>query len=593
MTRDVGSAPALLTRERLVWLIVCVVLTGIAGALAWSKFSGSQPNTQSMQLALSLPNKMTRVANVIVSPDGSRVAFVASNVERKWQLWVRALDGATPQPLEGTEDALAPFWSADSRSLGFFATGKLYKIDASGGRPQALCDVRSDRGGTWNRDNVILFSGPDGLYRISANGGTPVLATRKDAHEEAHRWPYFLPDGKHFLFLGDAATAENHHIRVGQLDSQESQILFGAITRVAYAAPGYLLYVNQGSLVAQRFDAGKLTVIGEPTTLAENIETVGDNHEFDFSVSDTGILAYQTSNPKRQLLWIDRSGTQVGVLGEPDSFAAIALSPDGKRALTSLYDPDGRPGDIWIMDVSKGHKSRLTFDPQSDGEAIWSPDGQRIVFTSNRGGNGHSNLFITSASGSGDDQKLLVADADDIPTSWSQDGQYILLTRWANGRGGTWLLRPNVDSEAKPLLLSAAFDQGAAVFSPNGRFVAYTSNESGRYEVYVQSFPAPGNKWPVSSGGGYLPLWRNDGRELFYLSYNAKVMAVDVKTDAAFESGRPKELFQTGIKVGPGLPYAVTPDGSRFLINSAFEDTTTPIVVVLNWTARLKPKVAE
>jgi serine/threonine protein kinase len=581
-----SSTSPVWTRERIVLSAVCLILLGIAAALAFSNFARPQTNTHAVQLALSTPKKMTRLGNVTVSPDGLRVAFVA--IDGKREIWVRSLDGTSAQPLAGTDDAVSPFWSPDSRYLGYFANGKLYKVDTAGGRPQSLCEVREDRGGAWNRDGVILFGGPDGLSRVSAQGGTPVLATKRDSNEEAHRWPYFLPDGRHFVFLADAGTSENHHIRLGSLDSEESQILFGAITRVAYAPPGYLLYVNQGALVAQPFDAEKLKVSGEPTTLAEGIATVGDNHEFDFSVSDTGVLAYQSSSSKTQLKWMDRSGKELGVVGEPDAFASIALSPDGKRALLSLLDADGRPSDIWQLDLSRGNRSRLTFDPQSDSEGVWSPDGHRIVFASNRGENGRSNLYITSDNASGNDQKLAVVDADEIPTSWSRDGQYILIMRWTNGRAGVWLLRPNIDSEAKPLLQSAAFDQGAGTFSPNGRFFAYMTNESGRYEVYVQSFPSSGNKWPVSSGGGALPLWREDGRELFYLTLDGRVMSVDVKTDGAFESGTPKQLFQTDIQPGPGLPYAVTPDGSRFLIKAPAEDTSTPLVVVLNWTARLK-----
>jgi eukaryotic-like serine/threonine-protein kinase len=576
----------LFTRERLIWAAICTLLLVVAAALAFSNLSRTQPNIHAVQLALSIPEKITRVANVTVSPDGLRVAFVSW--EGKREIWVRSLDGTSAQSLAGTDGAISPFWSPDSRFLGYFANGKLYKVDASGGRPQVLCDVREDRGGAWNRDGVILFAGSDGLYRVSAQGGTPTLATKIDTTEEAHRWPYFLPDGKHFVFLGDAGTAENHHIRLGSLDSQDSQILFGGITRIAYAPPGYLLYVSQGALVAQPFDSRKLRLSGEATTLAESIATVGDNHEFDFSVSENGVLAYQSSSRKSQLIWIDRSGKSLGVVGDPDTYAAIALSPDGKRALTSMFDADGRMSDIWLLDLSRSNKSRLTFDPNSDGEAVWSPDGQRIVFTSNRGDNGHSNLYITSANGSGNDQKLLVADADDIPTDWSYDGQYVLIMRWTKEHVGIWLFRPTIDSEAKPLLQSAAFDQGTGVFSPNGRYIAYTTNESGRFEVYVQSFPPSNNKWPVSSGGGVLPLWRRDGRELFYLTLDGKVMSVDVKT-GPFDSGTPKQLFQTDIQAGPGLPYAVTPDGSRFLIKAGTDKhNSAPLTVVLNWTAKLK-----
>jgi Tol biopolymer transport system component len=274
-------------------------------------------------------------------------------------------------------------------------------------------------------------------------------------------------------------------------------------------------------------------------------------------------------------------------LGEPDAFSSIQLSPDGKRALLSLLDADGRPSDLWQIDVARGNRSRLTFDPQSDSEGVWSPDGHRIVFASNRG-NGRSNLYLTSDNASGNDQPLDTVLADEIPTSWSRDGQNILIMRWSDGRAGIWVLRPGVDTEAKQLLHSTAFDQTAGTFSPNGRFFAYTTNESGTSEVYVQSFPLSANKWPVSSGGGALPLWREGGRELFYVTPDARVMSVEVKTDGAFESGTPKELFQTKLQHGSGIPYAVTPDGSRFLIETPAEETSTPVVVLLNWSARLK-----
>ena len=587
---DVRSLPPsrFFTRERLFWVAICAVLLVAVAALAFLNLSRTQPDTLATQLAISMPEKVTRVASVNISPDGSRVAFVSW--EGKREIWVRSLDSASAQPLAGTDGAFSPFWSADSRSLGYFAEGKLYRVDASGGRPQYLCEVRDNRGGAWNRDDVILFSGPEGLYRISANGGAPTLATEVDPKEEAHRWPSFLPDGRHFVFLADAGTSENHQIRLGSLDSKQSQILLGAISRVVYAPPGYLLYVHQGALVAQPFDSQKLKLSGNPTTLAESIEEVGDNHEFDFSVSNTGMLVYQFSSRKTELVWLDRSGKKVGTVGDPDTFGSIALSPDGKRALTSMYDADGRPSDIWIIDFSRPNRSRLTFDPYSDGEAVWSPDGNRIVFTSNRGDNGHTNLYITSTNSSGNDQQLLVADAEDIPTSWSKDGQYILIMRLTNGRASIWSFRPNIDKEAKPVLQSSAFDQGTPVFSPNGRFFAYTSNESGKYEVYVQSFPPSGNKWPISSGGGVLPKWPGNGQELFYLTLDGKVMAVDVKTESVFESGTPKQLFQTDIKQRSGLPYDVIPDGSRFLINATADKSNSPVVVVINWTSRLKQK---
>ena len=584
VTDSVGPARSW-SRERIIWLAACVVLLGIAAALAFSLFRRPEAKTHAVELAISVPQKLTRPANVTISPDGLHVAFVATDVKR--EIWLRSLDGSNAQPLTGTDDAGSPFWSPDSHYLGYFANGKLYKIDIGGGRPQQLCETAEMSGGTWNRDGVILFGGPQGLSRISAQGGTPVLITKVDATEEAHRWPYFLPDGRHFLFLGDAGSTENHHIRVGSLDSQQSQNLFSAITRVAYAPPGYLLYISQGALVAQPFDADKLRLSGDATVLAESIAVAGDNHEFDFSVSETGVLAYQTSSRKTQLTWLDRSGKSVGKIGEPDAIFSLSLAPDGKRALITLLDADGRPSDIWMVDLARGTRSRLTFDPLSDSEGIWSPNGQQIVFSSNRSGNGHTNLFMTSPNASGNDQKLELLDADEIPTSWSADGQSILTTRWVNGRANIWQRRPEA-GEGKPVLQSNAFDQVGGVFAPNGRFFAYMSNESGRYDAYVQTFPPSGPKWSISLGGGGFPIWRNDGREMFYFALDGTLMSVDVKMDGTFESGTPKQLFKTSVQPTSGMPYAVNADGTRFLMNAPAEESSAPLIVVLNWTARLK-----
>ena len=589
LTQGAITTPSRWTRERLIWLGVCLLLLAGMSALAVAHFSRSAPNSHAVRLALTTPGKTTFPAHVTVSPDGLHVAFTASNAEGKRELWVRSLDADQAQTLGGTEGALTPFWSPDSRSVGYFANGKLFKVEAARGHPQYLCDVREDGGGAWSREGVILFGGPEGISRIPAQGGMPELATKVDAKEEAHRWPYFLPDGRHFIFLADAQTTENHHVRIGSLGSQETQILFSAVTRVAYAPPGYLVYVNQGALVARPFDTNSLKLTGDPTTLVEDVAEVGSNHEFDFSVSENGVLAYQTGSSQSELVWFDRSGKKLESIGEPDNYASVALSPDGRRAVAGLLDADGRQSDLWLLDLSRGTKSRLTFHAQSDGDPLFSPDGKRILFTSNRDGDGHVHLYDTAASATGDDQLLLSADADDIPTSWSRDGKHILFMRFRTGaHSSVWLL-PLAGREAKLLLQSSAFDQAAATFSPDGRFIAYTSDESGKFEVYVQPFPLSGEKWVISSGGGFLPLWRDDGKELFYLTPDGRMMSAEIKSDAAFDSVVTKPLFQINIKRAPGYPYAVAPDGSRFLVNTPAEATNpTPMTLVLNWPATLR-----
>jgi Tol biopolymer transport system component len=527
---------------------------------------------------------------VAVSPDGSRIAFTAGGPDGKRLLWVRPLDSLTAQPLAGSDSATAPFWSPDSRFIGYFANGKLYKVDASGGRPQVLCDIKDDRGGTWNAAGVILFAGPDGLYRVSAQGGTPSVATRIDPKAEAHRWPSFLPDGRHFVFLSDAQTTEAHHICVGSLDSQESQILFNAVSPIKYAEPGYLLYINQGALMAQPFDAGRLKITGDPSMVAEHVREIGANHQFDFSVSNNGVMAYNAGSGISQFIWFDRNGKNLGTVGEPDNYVSIAMAPDGKRAATGLLDADGRESDIWLFDLERNSRSRLTFDPASEGQPVWSPDGNRIVFGSTKASDAHDHLYVIPANGTGQDEQLLSGDADEFPTSWSNDGQTILFVRYGKTPGAVWMLPVSGDRQAKPLMESTAFEQTWPKFSPDGQFIAYASFESGKPEIYVRSFKTPG-KWQISNGGGEYPLWRADGKELYYLSEEGRLMAAQVKSENPFQIDVPQPLFQTRIKFAFGYGYAVTPDGARFLINCPSEaNNPAPLTVVINWTASLKQK---
>src|SRR5215510_6206486 len=588
------SAPArgrMLTHERLIWLGVCAGLLALSAAHFLAYFSSRRTtNRRPVRLALALPPQASSPSRITVSPDGGRVVFVANTTDGKRLLWVRSLDSLNAQPLQGTEGASSPFWSPDSRFVGFFANRKLLRIDPSGGRPQALCDVAEDRGGAWSPDGTIVFGGQEGgLSRVSAQGGTPTPATKIDAKEEAHRWPYFLPDGKHFVFLGDAATAVDHHIRVGSLDSQDTQILFGAISRIVYAPSGYLLYVNQGALVARPFDASSLKVTADATTIVEHVAEIGPNHEFDFSVSEEGVLAYHSGNPTSQLTWFDREGKKLNAVGEPTNISTVRLSPDGRRAAIEQLDPDGRLADVWVLDLERNSISRLTFDLGGDGSPVWSPDGSRIVFASNRLGNGQINLYLKPASGAGEDQLLFQSDGEKFCTSWSRDGQNIFFENWIpKSKAGVWVFSMS-DRQAKPVLETNSFDQFSPKISPDGHFLAYCSNESGRPEVYVQPFPVSGDKWKISSDGGGLPIWRADGKELFFLAEGGKLMSAEIRTEGKFDSGVPRQLFQTNIKYHGDFSYAAQADGQRFLVNSLLDaDSATPLTVVLNWNANLK-----
>jgi serine/threonine protein kinase len=582
------------TQERLMWFGIAAALFVTAAVLGLSLFylSRKEPTRRTVRLNLAAPPKTSLPASITISPDGLKVVFVASNAESKQRLlWIRPLDSLTAQPLNGTDGAASPFWSPDSRFVCYFANRKLFKIEASGGRAQALCDTSDESGGSWGRDGVILFSGAEGLYRISPQGGTPNLVTKVSAAEEAHRWPYFLPDGRHFLFLGDADRTEEHHIRVGSLDRQESQILFGAVSRIAFAPPGYILYVNQGALVAVPFDTNGLKVTGDPLTVTERIAIVGDNHEFDFSVSDNGTLAYQSGSINTQFTWFDRTGKKLGNVGEPIGVDHISLSPDGHNLAAGLLDADGRESDVWLYDLERGTASRLTFNPEGEGTPLWSPDGTRIVFGSNRLGGGQVDLFEKNASGAGDEQVLFKSASAKFATSWSNDGQYILFENWGPRlKGAIWVLSMTGDKQARPLLETNAFNQFQPKFSPDGHYFAYSSDESGRPEIYVQRFPLSTDKWQISSGGGMQPVWRKDGKELFFVTEERKFMAAEIKTGSSFESSIPQELFTSGVatEFGYGFSYT-TSDGQRFLLSSPVETGDgAPMTIVLDWTAGLK-----
>jgi hypothetical protein len=455
-----------------------------------------------------------------------------------------------------------------------------------------LCDAAHGRGGTWSRDGVILFApeGYGGLLRVSAGGGTPVEVTKASSSEFSHRWPVFLPDGRHFLFL--AANFSGHFERnaicLGMLDSPEWHPIANASSNAAYAEPGFLIYVRDNTLVAQHFDARHYVMSGEPQTVIDEVQYYPIVDYGVFDVAGKGILVAQTGKGAAisQMAWFDRTGKPEGNVGAPRRFANLGLSPDGRRLTVDQMDRDQRHMNIWVNELANAATTRLTFTLAADQCPIWSPDGKKIAFSSNR--KFHFSLYLKNSDGSGTEQEVADLGAPQQAFwDWSHDGKYLLVEKGTE----LWYMSSS-DWLAKPFLLSKGYIHSAQ-FSPDGRWVAYSSNETGTWEVYVSPFPAPDSKWQVSRAGGEEPRWRRDGKELFFLSAEGKVIAVPVKTAGNFEAGAPVALFQAHtrqqISVMDAFSYDVTADGQKFLINTRMEDTNAaPLSIILNWASEME-----
>jgi eukaryotic-like serine/threonine-protein kinase len=555
--------------------------------------------------------------NFAVSPDGRKLAFLATGTDGQ-HLWVRSLDTLDSRVLDGTEGALGwPIWSADSRFIAFGAHGKLLRIEATGGTPLALCDAPPVVGGVWTPDDKIVFGSPGrGLWQIAGTGGVPVPITANDPAYPGvpQGFASLLPDGRHFVYGHEIDPAGRGGIYVASVDTkpeeQSSKKLLANVSRVAYAPSsddpyiGYLLFVRTrtpdypaGTLMAQPFDARRMEFTGDAIPVAEQVLKTG------FSTSSTGILVYVSGAGviaslrgviQGQLTWFDRQGKALGTVGEPGLYRTLALSPDGKRAAFERAEMQTQNWDIWVDDLARGASTRFTFDPVWDSNPVWSPDGSHIAFASNRGG--PFNLYQKASNLSGEDELLFQSSDEKLPTSWSPDGRSLLYFTY----GQIWLLPVgNGEQERKPVpVVESRFSEVLAKFSPNGRWIAYQSNESGKDEIYVQPFdsaslamsfagstPATG-KWIVSNGGGHTPLWRADGKELFYLAPEGNAMAVAVNTAGAFQAGVPRVLF----KVPPGLLFwDVSPNGKRFLFPVPKGANAQMLIqVVVNWQATLK-----
>jgi serine/threonine protein kinase len=579
--KDASTAPR--SRERLAWKLGAAVFFVAVVALAIPsiiRLRETPPaDAPEMRVDLIMPAN-TAPTSFAISPDGRRLVFVASS-DGPPRLWLRPLDGVTAQPLPGTEGAVLPFWSPDSRSVGFISGETLKRVDIDRGVPQTLA-LADFFGGTWSSDGTILFSRGRSLFRIAASGGDPVAVTKPALPPGLHSHPEFLPGGRQFLFYvaGSGQSGETAGIYLGSLDTPEVKRITAADSAGLFLPPSWLLYLRQGTLEARRFDPSRGELTGDPVTVADPVWLDAVRPKGAFSVSMAGLVAYRSAGGsiRRQLTWFDRSGNVLGTLGAPDENNLFdpSLSPDGRRVAAERTIQGNT--DLWIIDAER--MTRFTFDAGYDGSPMWSSDGSRIAFQSNK--RGTLGLYQKPSNGAGTEELIFEVPESTTLSDWSRDGRFVIgltnLDLWV------WPLA----GDRKPWpFLNTKFDERGPHFSPDGRWVAYHSNESGRYEVYVRPFLEPGGLWQISTAGGSTARWRHDGRELYYVTLDGKLMAVPITTQGAtLESGTPTELFQIPGPSRAGLnrgQVTVAADG-RFLANVPTGDgTNVPITLLLNW----------
>jgi Tol biopolymer transport system component len=534
----------------------------------------------------------------VLSPDGSRMAFTAKGEKGKVLLYVRALNSAASKALAGTDAAVYPFWSPDSRTLGFFAGGKLKKIDTDGGPAQVLCDAPAGRGGTWNNDGIIVFSPSQthGLMRVSASGGTPEPASNLDASkgENTHRWPYFLPDGKRFLFWSRSSIGNQEHtLRLGTLGSLQAKVLTKSESPAIYAS-GYLLVMRGQTLLALPFNPRRAEITGEAVPVADHVAFNTNTRVTVGSASENGTLIYQPGEdapPDESLAWFTRDCKPAGTVDQREGFASYMLSPDGTRLAASILNVSTGTADIWIFDLQRGTKERLTFGVGTKNYPVWTPDGKTIYYSSNAQGLNH--IFARAADGSGEERQVFELDNVAANTgSITPDGKYLAFVKREVSEGRIifeiWGLPLFGDAKPFPVVRNK-FNSGRPSISPGGKWMAYPNAESGRDEVYITAFPGAGAKWQVSTGGGDLPAWRKDGRELYFLDPSHNLLAVDVSASAnSVKLGIPHVLFKL-----PGLNdswhFAPAADGKKFVVDVVnTRESPEPFTLVQNWTADLK-----
>jgi serine/threonine protein kinase/Tol biopolymer transport system component len=593
------------SRRRAPWIpAIAALVVGAAGfAAAWMLHRPAPP--QLLRASIELPPKMDldpQNTALALSPDGLTLVMVASGADGKRQIWVRRVDGFTVQPLAGTDDATCPFWSPDSKFIGFFADQKLKKVPATGGTVQTICDAVDGRGGSWSVRDIIAFAPAPfgGLSKVSAAGGSPTPLTRQDKQGFTDRLPWFLPDGKRLLFFSGSQTSDRDKtsaIDCLDVDSGKTTVVVKESSEGRYAAPGYLLFVREGNLMAQPFDASNAKTIGEAVPVAEHVRFTPARWSGNFSVSQTGLLVFHSGGMARrsQLTWFDLEGKEIGKVGDPVTIGSTAISPDVTRAaVTTLGGPGGMTAEVWLYDLVRGVSSRFVFGGQGSFFPVWSPDGRQVAYGDVGGG-----IAIKSADGTSEPKLVWPAKTNTWPLSWSPDGKFIVFRLQDPKTGGLdlWLLSLGEKPDARPLIATPAEESSASI-SPSGAWMAYTSNESGRREVYVVPFPALGEKRQVSTAGGSFPGWLGDRQVYFVQPPDNKLVAVDVELKgASLAVGAAHQLFggkplpRTTVPGSLATPLSVSPDGKRLLIIVPLDEESSPLVrVVSDWVSEIKKK---
>jgi len=611
-----GPPPVEARTSKWPWAVAATATAAIAGlaVLAVVHFREAPPASQAVQFALESPEESSFVnqyGGYAASPDGRYVVFTARvNGANAQMLWLRPLDSLVARPLPGTDGGNFPTWSPDSRSLAFFVSGKLKRIEITGGAPLTLGDATESPvspTGTWNRAGVILFGSTSGLQRVSASGGGTTLLTKIDTakKESGHGYPQFLPDGNRFLFFADSGDPNARGVYASSLDHPEQrQLIVRTAAKAVYVPPrapypGYLLWMQDQTLLAQRFDADLLKLEGDPVSVAEQVGLNPTNPvRAAFWASEAGLLIYFSNPtlPKRPIAWISRDGKQLGQAAPDDNFMTLALAPGATRMAVERADATGGQTnrDVWLRDFERGVMTRLTFDPARDSFPVWSPDGKQVAFSSEREG-GVSQIYRKDATGAGQEERLTESPNQKFLLDWSKDGKYLLYREVNPGTGRDLMALP-LQGDKKPIaVVNTPFQESTGAISPDGRWVAFASNDSGHTELYIQAFPGGGDgtkgRWQVSNGGAYDVKWKGDGKELYYESLDGKIMAAAIQAGAQeIRAETPRVLFAADFQTTSLHEFDVTPDGQRFLLilSSRTQGRSEHLTVVSNWQAALR-----